>query len=91
MFNPLHWLKEAKVTLALAWPIALAHGTNVMTGVLDTIMVGHTTANQLAYLSLGRGLAYIAITICFGLLSGVMVKVSQANGAKNYQLAGQFW
>jgi MATE family multidrug resistance protein len=91
MFNPPNWLKDAKVTLALAWPIALAHGTNVMTAVLDTVMVGHTTANELAYLSLGRGLAYMAITICFGLLSGVMVKVSQANGAKNYPLAGQYW
>ena len=48
-------------------------------------MVGHTSAGQLASLSLGRGLAYIVITICFGLLSGVMVKVSQANGAKNYE------
>jgi MATE family multidrug resistance protein len=89
--SPSTWLQEAKATLSLAWPISLAHGTNIMTAVLDTVMVGHTSAAQLASLSLGRGLAYIIITICFGLLSGLMVKVSQANGAKNFALAGQYW
>ena len=74
--------------MALAWPLILSHASWTLLLAIDTIMVGHYSAEELGYLSLGRSFVYFCWGSGFGFLAGVLVYIAQAYGAERMLRAG---
>lgn len=87
----LSFLDHAKRTVVLAWPIILAQGLSLIAVVVDTVMVGQAGGEELAYLSAGRSLMFVAMTVGIGLLGGVVVLTARADGANEPEACGRIW
>lgn len=87
----LTFLDHAKRTVTLAWPIILAQGLSLIVVVVDTVMVGQAGGEELAYLSAGRSLMFVAMTVGIGLLGGVVVLTARADGANEPENCGRIW
>jgi MATE family multidrug resistance protein len=77
--------------LRQAWPILVSSWAGIIFAVLDTAMVGHTTAADLQAMALG---ASIYITIFVGLMGVVHALIpiaAQHFGAQRLDLAGHAW
>src|SRR5690606_22474164 len=77
--------------LRQAWPILVSSWAGIVFAVLDTAMVGHTTAADLQAMALG---ASIYITIFVGLMGVVHALIpiaAQHFGAGRLDLAGRAW
>jgi multidrug resistance protein, MATE family len=79
---------EMRRLSSLAWPIMLASLQWMLLNAIDTIMVGHAGALELAYVNVGRILTWTAWNIAFGLLSGIVVFAARADGAGEQQNCG---
>lgn len=77
---------EMRRILALAWPVVLTSLNWTILHVTDVIVVGFTGTEQVAALGASRSLTFPGIVMGLGALSGVLVHVSRADGAKD--LAG---
>jgi multidrug resistance protein, MATE family len=82
---------ETKALLSLAWPVMLAHLQWILLNLIDTVMVGRYATDQLADLSAARILSWTALVILIGLLSGIVVFVARADGAKTPVVCGQIF
>jgi multidrug resistance protein, MATE family len=67
--------------MRLALPLALMQAGHSLMGAVDTAVVGHTGAVQLAGVGLGNGLFFAIAFFGIGLLMGVDPLISQAIGA----------
>jgi multidrug resistance protein, MATE family len=67
--------------MRLALPLALMQAGHSLMGVVDTAVVGHTGAVQLAGVGLGNGLFFAIAFFGIGLLMGLDPLISQAIGA----------
>jgi len=79
-------------TLGLAAPVIVARCGMLVMVTADTIMTGHAGASELAYLGISFSPHIAMLVIGIGLLTGVVVLVSQADGAGHQRTCGQiFW
>jgi MATE family multidrug resistance protein len=80
---------ETRKILALAWPVVLTSLNWTILHVTDVIVVGLTGTGEVAYLGASRALTFIGIVIAIGALSGILVHVSRADGAKDLPGTGR--
>lgn len=80
---------ETRRILALAWPVALTSLNWTILHVTDVIVVGLTGTEQVAWLGASRTLTFIGIVMAIGALSGVLVHVSQRDGAEDLPGTGR--
>ncbi|GAA0735852.1 MATE family efflux transporter [Sphingomonas japonica] len=74
---------ETRRILALAWPVMLTSLNWTLLHITDVVVVGLTGTDQVAALGASRALTYIGIVVALGWMSGVIVMVSRADGAKD--------
>ena len=74
----------------LAWPVMLSRLGIVVLIIVDTIMVGIYSTDELAYLNLGNGtFIMVVLVMAIGLLMGTLIHTSHAFGAKDYDECGR--
>lgn len=73
-------LFELRVVTRLAVPAALTQFGLMLTGVVDTMMVGHVGAAPLAALALGHMWHWSFLILCMGVLMGLDPLIAQAHG-----------
>ena len=83
-------LKEAFATLALALPIIVGQVSQMLMGVIDSVMVGHVGTVPLAASAFASGVFTLFFMIGIGLLMPVAVLASREHGAGN-DAAGAGW
>ncbi|HHY84100.1 MAG TPA: MATE family efflux transporter [Verrucomicrobia bacterium] len=83
------WRREARPTLALAFPIMGGMLSQMLMGLADTIMVGRVGVVPLAACSLVNAVAHLPLVFGFGLLSAIAVLTAQAYGARRPDDAAQ--
>ena len=74
---------EWRTLLSIALPVVAVQVGIMLMGVVDTIMVGHVSANALASVALGNLYAFNVIVISMGALMALDPLVSQALGARD--------
>lgn len=72
---------ELRDVARLSFPIALAHLGMVSMGLVDVAIVGRTTVNDLAAVSMGRSIVFAASAVAMGVSSAVEPLAAQALGA----------
>jgi multidrug resistance protein, MATE family len=75
----------------LAVPLALAQAGHSAMGAVDTAVVGHAGAVQLAGVGLGNGIFFAIGFLGIGLLMGSDPLISQAVGAEDWVRARQLY
>ncbi|VAV90260.1 Multi antimicrobial extrusion protein (Na(+)/drug antiporter), MATE family of MDR efflux pumps [hydrothermal vent metagenome] len=75
----------------LCFPIVLQRLGIMIMGIVDTMMVGRFSAQELAYQSIGYVPVMTVIIISIGLMMGTMVLTSNAYGAGQYEKCGRIW
>lgn len=78
-------------TVQLAWPIVLSRMAVMAMFVTDAVMVGHYSATELAYLSIGVAPTSPIVIASIGLLLGTMVTTANAFGAERFEDCGRAW
>src|SRR4051812_48460694 len=84
------FVKEARLTLALAFPIIIGQVSQMLMGVTDTIMIGRLGTVPLAASAFAGGIFSVFFVIGIGLLLPVAVFASREHGAGNDK-AGAVW
>lgn len=79
---------ETAILLKLAWPMMIAQASRMGLNVIDTVMVGQASTQELAYLGMGRALNWVAIVAGIGLMAGISVFSSRAVGAGDPRRCG---
>ncbi|RYD23345.1 MAG: MATE family efflux transporter [Verrucomicrobiaceae bacterium] len=74
-------LDESRQTLKLAFPLMIGQLSQMLMGVVDTVMVGHLGVTALAALTFANALFHIPLVFGMGLLTGVSVFTSNSRGA----------
>jgi MATE family multidrug resistance protein len=74
--------------LKLAWPVVLARVGIMMMGLTDAAVVGHQSARQLGYHSIGWAPTSVVLTTAVGLLLGVQVMTARHVGEGRGASAG---
>ncbi len=75
-------------TLRLAGPVALARLGIIGMGLVDVIVVGQLTPDELPHQALGFAPVSVFLVAAIGLLQGVQVLAARSLGQKNYEGAG---
>ncbi|RYD33956.1 MAG: MATE family efflux transporter, partial [Verrucomicrobiaceae bacterium] len=76
-------LDESRHTLRLAFPLMIGQLSQMLLGVVDTLMVGHLGVTELAALTFANSLFHIPLVFGMGLLTGVSVSTSNSRGAND--------
>ncbi|HET8839456.1 MAG TPA: MATE family efflux transporter [Flavobacteriaceae bacterium] len=79
------YTSEFKTNLNLAFPVMLGQLGQVIVGLADNIMVGQLGAAQLAAVSLGNSLVFIALSIGIGFSFAITPLIAEADGASNIE------
>src|SRR6185436_9501351 len=74
-------VSEWRGLLSIAGPVVVVQVGMMLMGVVDTLMVGHLSANALASVALGNLYVFNAIVIAMGALMTLDPLVAQAVGA----------
>ncbi len=83
------WRHEVRPTLALALPIMAGMVSQMLMGLVDTIMVGRVGVVPLAASAFVNAIAHLPLVFGLGLLSCIAVLTSQEYGAKKPAEAGE--
>jgi multidrug resistance protein, MATE family len=75
---------EWHALLAIALPVVVVQVGLMFMGVVDTIMVGHVSANALAAVALGNLYSFTLLVVAMGTLMALDPLVSQAIGASDH-------
>jgi multidrug resistance protein, MATE family len=87
--DALRWIRSAEVgvdlkaLIALSWPVIVARLGVTLMGTVDTIAVGHFSADELAYHGLAWAASSVFLITGIGLLMGVQVKTAHFVGAND--------
>jgi MATE family multidrug resistance protein len=81
--------KEVREVVGLALPVAAVQVGMMLMGVVDTIMVGHFSAQELAAVALGNLYFFTVVVFPMGLLMSLDPVVSQAVGAGDQPAVGR--
>ena len=77
--------KEFKTNLSIAYPIMLGQLGHILVALADNLMVGQLGPAQLAAVSLGNSLVFIALSIGIGFSFAITPLVAEADGAGNIE------
>jgi MATE family multidrug resistance protein len=83
-------IKEVRATLFLAIPIAIGQLSQMLMGVMDSVMIGRVGTVPLASSSFGTGIFNIFFIIGVGILTPVSIFASRARGAGRHDEAGEY-
>ena len=79
---------ELAATFRLAVPVATVQLGMMLMGVVDTMMLGHLSANALAAGALGHIITICLLMLGYGILSALDPLISQAYGARDARAVG---
>lgn len=74
-------LSESRLTLKLAFPLAIGQVSQMLLGVADTVMIGKLGITELAVLTFANSLFYVPFVFGIGILTSVSVFTARAAGA----------
>ncbi|GAB4179886.1 MAG: MATE family efflux transporter [Thalassobaculales bacterium] len=77
--------------LRLAVPVMLSRAGMLGLSTADTVMVGRTSTEELAYYAVATAPQVTMLTVGIGLSTGVLALVAQARGAGRAEAAGAAW
>lgn len=77
--------KEFKTNLIIAYPIMLGQLGHILVALVDNLMVGRLGAAQLAAVSLGNSLVFIALSLGIGFSFAITPLVAEADGADDIE------
>ena len=77
------FLHESRLTLRLAVPLMIGQLSQMLMGVVDTLMVGKLGVTELAALTFANSLFHMPFVFGIGLLSAVSVFSSNARGSND--------
>jgi MATE family multidrug resistance protein len=86
--NP--YLREIRPTLALALPIMIGQVSQMLMGLTDSAMIGHTGTVPLAASAFGGNIFGVFYVLGIGLMLPVSVMVSRARGAGRPEECGEY-
>jgi len=73
----------------LAWPVLVAQTAVVGNGVIDTMMAGRLSAEDLAAVGIGAAIYITVFVTCMGVLAAVTPMVAHRYGAGHFQEIGE--
>ncbi|WP_339611647.1 MATE family efflux transporter, partial [uncultured Planktosalinus sp.] len=85
------YTKEFRYNLKLAYPVMLGQLGHVMVGLVDNLMVGQLGAAELAAISLGNSLIFIALSIGIGFSFAITPLIAEADGENNIENGRSFF
>ncbi len=74
---------ESRLTLRLALPLMIGQLSQMLMGVVDTLMIGHLGVGDLAALTFANSLFHVPFVFGIGLLTGISVLTSNSRGAND--------
>lgn len=80
-------LHESKLSLKLAIPLMIGQLSQMLMGVIDTLMVGRLGVTELAALTFANSLFYVPFVFGIGVLTAVSILSSTARGAQKPEAA----
>ncbi|RAR75466.1 MATE family efflux transporter [Flavobacterium aciduliphilum] len=83
--NLTQYTKEFKYNIRLAYPVILGMLGHTLIGIVDNIMVGKLGATELAAVSLGNSMIFIALSLGIGFSTAITPIVGEADAEKNTQ------
>lgn len=81
--NLKNYTKEFSYNLRLAYPIILGMVGHTLIGIVDNIMVGKLGSTELAAVSLGNSMIFIALSLGIGFSTAITPIVAEADAEKN--------
>lgn len=85
------YTKEFRYNFKLAYPVMLGQLGHVMVGLVDNLMVGQLGAAELAAISLGNSLIFIALSIGIGFSFAITPLIAEADGENNIESGRSFF
>ncbi len=83
-------LREIRPTLTLAIPIVIGQVSQMLMGITDSVMIGHTGAVPLAASAFGGNVFGVFYVLGIGLMLPVAVHVAHAHGAGRPEESGEY-
>jgi MATE family multidrug resistance protein len=84
------YLREVRPTVVLALPIIIGQVSQMLMGVTDSVMIGHTGTVPLAASSFGGNVFGVFYVVGIGMMLPVAVFVSRARGAGRPEECGEY-
>jgi len=85
------YTKEFRYNFKIAFPVMLGQLGHVMVGLVDNLMVGQLGAAELAAISLGNSLVFIALSIGIGFSFAITPLIAEADGEHNIETGRTFF
>ena len=82
--NLAQYTKEFSYNLRLAYPIILGMVGHTLIGIVDNIMVGKLGSTELAAVSLGNSMIFIAMSLGIGFSTAITPIVAEGDAEKNH-------
>ena len=79
------YTKEFKTNLIIAYPIMLGQLGHILVALADNLMVGRLGAAELAAVSLGNSLVFIALSLGIGFSFAITPLIAETDGANNIE------
>ncbi len=83
--------RHSSELLRLATPIVISRSGFLLLVMADTVMTGHFSAEELAYLAIGLGLIMPMMITSLGLIMGTLVLTANSYGAGKFSQCGPVW
>ncbi|WP_333666999.1 MATE family efflux transporter [Flavobacterium sp.] len=81
--NLTQYTKEFRYNMQLAYPVILGMLGHTLIGIVDNIMVGKLGSTELAAVSLGNSLIFVAMSLGIGFSTAITPIVAEADAEKN--------
>jgi MATE family multidrug resistance protein len=81
--NLSQYTKEFRYNIELAYPVMLGMLGHTLIGIVDNIMVGKLGTSQLAAVSLGNSMIFVAMSLGIGFSTAITPIVAEAQGEKD--------
>lgn len=85
------YTKEFKRNLNIAYPVMLGQLGHVLVGLVDNLMVGHLGAAELAAISLGNSLVFIALSLGIGFSFAITPLIAESDGENNIEAGKRYF
>ena len=85
MISPRTFATETRALFTIAWPMIIAQLALMGTGVVDTVMAGHYSADDLAAIAIGYNIWLPLFLLFIGMMLGATVIIAQDFGAGRVQ------
>jgi MATE family multidrug resistance protein len=83
MLNLTQYTKEFRYNIQLAYPVMLGMLGHTLIGIVDNIMVGKLGTSQLAAVSLGNSMIFVAMSLGIGFSTAITPIVAEAQGEQD--------